>query len=78
MLLWGTRRCQAGRDGHEAESVALLICCETLGLDGAEFCRGYIQHWLKTEKEIPNQSAARIFAIATSILKAGAAAVGSQ
>jgi hypothetical protein len=33
--------------------------------------RGYSQHWLKTEKEIPNQSAARIFAAATSILKAG-------
>jgi antirestriction protein ArdC len=54
----------------EAESVA-LICCETLGLDGAEFCRGYIQHWLKTEKEIPNQNAARILATATSVLKAG-------
>ena len=54
----------------EAESVA-LICCETLGIEGAEFCRGYIQHWLKTEKEIPNHSAARIFAAATSILKAG-------
>jgi hypothetical protein len=54
----------------EAESVA-LICCEALGLDGAEFCRGYIQHWLKTEKEIPNHSASRIFAAATSILKAG-------
>jgi hypothetical protein len=38
----------------EAESVA-LICCETLGLDGAEFCRGYIQHWLKTEEEIASQ-----------------------
>ena len=61
----------------EAESVA-LICCETLGLDGVEFCRGYIQHWLKTEKEIPNQSAARIFAAATSILKAGTATAGSQ
>ena len=61
----------------EAESVA-LICCETLGLEGAEFCRGYIQHWLKTEKEIPNQSAARIFAAATSILKAGGPAAGSQ
>jgi len=61
----------------EAESVA-LICCETLGLDGAEFCRGYIQHWLKTEKEIPNQSAARIFAAATSILKAGTPATGSR
>ena len=54
----------------EAESVA-LICCETLGLEGAQFCRGYIQHWLKTEKEIPNHNAARIFAAATSILKAG-------
>lgn len=60
----------------EAESVA-LICCETLGLEGAEFCRGYIQHWLKTEKEIPNHSAARIFAAATSILKAGTPAAGS-
>jgi hypothetical protein len=61
----------------EAESVA-LICCETLGLDGAEFCRGYIQHWLKTEKEIPNKSAARIFAGATSILKAGTSIAGGQ
>jgi len=61
----------------EAESVA-LICCETLGLEGAEFCRGYIQHWLKTEKEISDHSAARIFAAATSILKAGTPAAGSQ
>ena len=61
----------------EAESVA-LICCETLGLAGADFCRGYIQHWLKTEKEIPNQSAARIFAAASSILKAGTPAAGSH
>ena len=58
----------------EAESVA-LICCETLGLPGAEFCRGYIQHWLKTEKEIPNHNAARIFTAATSILKAGTPAL---
>ena len=61
----------------EAESVA-LICCETLGHDGAEFCRGYIQHWLKTETEIPNHNAARIFAAATSILKAGIPATGSH
>ena len=60
----------------EAESVA-LICCETLGLEGADFCRGYIRHFLKTEKEIPNQSAARIFAAATAILKAGTPAAGS-
>jgi antirestriction protein ArdC len=61
----------------EAESAA-LICCETLGLEGAEFCRGYIQHWLKTEKEIPNYNAARIFAAATSILRAGTPAMGNQ
>lgn len=61
----------------EAESVA-LICCETLGLDGSEFCRGYIQHWLKTEREIPNHNAARIFSAATSILKAGAPATDRQ
>lgn len=61
----------------EAESVA-LICCESLGLEGAEYCRGYIQHWLKSANEIPNQSAARIFAAATSILKAGTPAAGSQ
>jgi antirestriction protein ArdC len=61
----------------EAESVA-LICCETLGLDGAEFCRGYIQHWLKTETEIPNRNAARVFAAATSILNAGIPATGSH
>lgn len=61
----------------EAESVA-LICCESLGLEGAEYCRGYIQHWLKSAQEIPNQSAARIFAAATSILKAGTPAAGSQ
>src|SRR5882724_4804984 len=61
----------------EAESIA-LICCETLGLDGAEFCRSYIQHWLKTEREIPNHNAAHIFAAATSILKAGTPATGSH
>jgi antirestriction protein ArdC len=56
----------------EAESVA-LICCESLGLPGAEAARGYIQHWLQGEKEIPNQSAARIFNAAQTILKAGSA-----
>ena len=38
----------------------------------------YVQHWLKTEREIPNHSAARIFAAATSILKAGSPAPGSH
>ena len=56
----------------EAESVA-LICCEALGLPGAECCRGYIQHWLCDEREIPTRSAQKIFAAATAILKAGQA-----
>ena len=30
----------------EAEAVALL-CCESLGLEGAEYCRGYMQNWLQ-------------------------------
>jgi antirestriction protein ArdC len=54
----------------EAESVA-LICCESLGLPGAEAARGYIQLWLQGDKEIPNQSATRIFTAAQTILKAG-------
>lgn len=53
----------------EAESVA-LICCESLGLDGAEFARGYIQHWLHGNS-IPEKSAQRIFSAASQILKAG-------
>jgi antirestriction protein ArdC len=61
----------------EAESVA-LICCESLGLPGAEAARGYIQHWLQGEKEIPNQSAARIFNAAQTILKAGSSRGESQ
>ena len=31
-------------EAAEAEAVALL-CCEALGLPGADECRGYIQHW---------------------------------
>ena len=53
----------------EAECVALL-CTESLGLDGAEFCRGYVQHWLRGER-IPEASAARIFKVADQILRAG-------
>jgi antirestriction protein ArdC len=54
----------------EAEATA-LICLEALGLEGSDCCRGYIQHWLRGEKEIPTQSAQKIFAAATAILKAG-------
>lgn len=51
----------------EAESVALLYC-ESLGLPGAEFSRGYIQAW---GSEIPERSAQKIFHAADQILKAG-------
>ncbi len=56
----------------EAEAVALL-CCEALNLDGAEFCRGYIQEWLKRDgaSAIPEKSAQKILRAADQILKAG-------
>jgi len=53
----------------EAESVA-LICCESLGMSGAEFSRGYIQHYLRSDK-ILERSAHRIFKAADRILRAG-------
>jgi hypothetical protein len=53
----------------EAEAVALILC-ETLQLPGAEFCRGYIQDWLRGEV-IPERSAQRIFHAADVIIKAG-------
>ncbi len=49
-----------------------LICCENLGLEGAPYCRGYIQSWLAGD-EIPEKSAQRIFAAADKILRAGTA-----
>lgn len=57
-------------DGElEAEAVALL-CCETLGLPGAEYSRGYIQGW--TERTaIPEKMAQRIMKAADQILRAG-------
>jgi hypothetical protein len=59
----------------EAESVALL-CCEALDLEGAEFCRGYIQDWLTRGNRIeasaiPERSAQKIFRAADQILRAG-------
>src|SRR5438034_5330025 len=53
----------------EAESVALL-CLESLGMNGAEYCRGYIQNWLQGST-IPERSAQRIFSAADKILKSG-------
>ena len=55
----------------EAEAVA-LICCESLGLGGADHSRGYIQTWIKGDS-IPERSAQRIFKVADQILKAGQA-----
>jgi hypothetical protein len=62
----------------EAEAVALL-CCESLGLEGANFCRGYIQNWLRrgvvegNAETIPEKSAQKIFRAADQILRAGRA-----
>lgn len=53
----------------EAECVS-LICSESLGLEGAPFSRGYIQHWLKGQT-IPDRSVHRIFKTADQILRAG-------
>lgn len=60
----------------EAEGVALL-CCESLGLPGAEFCRGYIQDWLAGES-IPEKSAQKIFHAADQILRAGRTEKGGR
>jgi antirestriction protein ArdC len=53
----------------EAEAVALL-CCESLGLPGAEFSRGYIKSW-GNGQTISERSAQRIFHAADRILRAG-------
>lgn len=53
----------------EAEAVALL-CCESLGLPGADFSRGYIQSWGKGQA-FSERSAQRIFHAADQILRAG-------
>src|SRR5258708_11177916 len=59
----------------EAEAVALL-CCEALGLEGADYCRGYLQNWLYQgigfdANAIPEKSAQKIFRAADHILRAG-------
>ena len=66
----------------EAESVALL-CCEALNLEGADFCRGYIQNWLcpavgYNGDGIPEKSAQKIFRAADQILRAGRPTVEGQ
>ncbi|MBP1609065.1 MAG: hypothetical protein H6Q04_1300 [Acidobacteria bacterium] len=53
----------------EAETVALL-CCETLGLPGADYTRGYIQEWLRGYK-LTEESSQRILKAAETIITAG-------
>ncbi len=59
----------------EAEAVSLL-CCEALDLEGAGYCRGYLQNWLSQGSgfdgiAIPEKSAQKIFRAADQILEAG-------
>ena len=60
----------------EAEAVALL-CCESLGLPGAESSRAYIQSWGQGQA-ISERSAQRIFHAADQILRAGKPATASS
>jgi hypothetical protein len=53
----------------EAEAVSLL-CCESLGLPGAEYSRGYIQSWGHGQA-FTERSAQRIFRATDQILRAG-------
>jgi antirestriction protein ArdC len=53
----------------EAEAVSLL-CCESLGLPGVEYSRGYIQSWAQGQT-FNERSAQRIFRAADQILRAG-------
>jgi hypothetical protein len=47
-----------------------------LGLEGADYARGYIQHWLSrgsasNAEAIPEKSAQKIFRAADQIIRAG-------
>lgn len=53
----------------EAELTSALVGY-ALGLDGADESRGYVQHWLGSNK-LTNKSALRVLACANKILKAG-------
>jgi antirestriction protein ArdC len=60
----------------EAEGVALL-CAAALGLKGAEYSAGYLQHWSRGS-EIPERSCQRIFKAADAILRAGSSESGAE
>jgi hypothetical protein len=66
----------------EAEAVALL-CCESLELEGADYCRGYLQNWLYQgvgfdASAIPEKSAQKIFRAADQILRAGRLGINEE
>jgi hypothetical protein len=53
-----------------------LLCCESLDLEGADYARGYIQHWLSrgsgsNTDAIPEKSAQKIFRTADQIIRTG-------
>jgi antirestriction protein ArdC len=59
------------RDVREMEAEAVsLLCCESLGLPGGEYSRGYIQSWGQGQ-QFTERSAQRIFRAADQILRAG-------
>ena len=59
------------RDVREMEAEAVsLLCCESLGLPGAEYSRGCIQSWGQGQT-FTERSAQRIFRAADQILRAG-------
>lgn len=59
----------------EAEAVTLIVL-DSLGLEGAEDCRGYIQSWYGGNA-IGEKEARRIFTASDKILKAGQKEVGA-
>ena len=67
--LSGTERTPRHIREMEAEAVSLL-CCESFGLPGAEYSRGYIQSW-GLGQTFSEHSAQRIFRAADQILRAG-------
>lgn len=54
----------------EAEATAYL-CAAVLNLEGLEYSRGYLQHWLGAGNRISERSAQRIMKAADTILRAG-------
>ena len=59
----------------EAETVAMLLC-ESLELPGVEFCRGYIQMWLKNDV-IPEKSARRKYSVLLTNIESWSRAIES-